>query len=214
MLKKIIQKLQYKYTHKKWENNHNYQITLHGLNDLERIKVGKHTYGDININDFNPTTGKSKIIIGNYCSLGKNTVFLLGGGHYYNKISTFPFLNKAYGVEESLDKGNIVIEDDVWIGMNVTIMSGVKISRGAVIGTNSLVTKNVPPYAIVGGVPAKIIKYRFNNDPKIIKELSKINYDNLTVEDVINNWKVFNQINPNIQDIRLAEEISNKRGNR
>lgn len=209
MLKKVIQKLQYKYNHKKWEKDHGYRITLTGLNNLERIKVGKYTYGDINISDFNPTTGRSKVIIGNYCSLGKNTSFLLGGGHQYNKISTFPLLNKIYGVEESVDKGDIVIEDDVWIGMNVTIMSGVTISRGAVVGTNSLVTKDVPPYAIVGGVPAKIIKYRFN-DPRLIKELLKINYNNLSIESIRKNWKIFNKINPDIRDVRRANEISKK----
>lgn len=117
----------YIYLKEKWRKlNKDNHTELIGLKNWDRIHVGKGTYGKIQVSDFSPRTGKSKLIIGNYCSIGGNVSFLLGGGHYLNRISTYPFLNKLYGKEESLDKGNIEIEDDIWIGNEVTIMSGVK----------------------------------------------------------------------------------------
>jgi serine acetyltransferase len=85
---------------------------------------------------------------------------------------------------EAFSKGNIVIDDDVWIGYGVTILSGVHIGQGAVVAAGAVVTKDVPPYAIVGGVPAKIIKYRFS--PEIIEELMKIDYSKLEEDDIKN----------------------------
>ena len=84
---------------------------------------------------------------------------------------------KYLGVEkeEAFSKGDIFIDDDVWIGYRSTIMSGIHIGRGAVIAAGSVVTKDVPPYAIVGGVPAKVIKYRFDNE---IREFaSRVDYN-------------------------------------
>ena len=73
-----------------------------------------------------------------------------------------------------------MVEDEVWIGYGVTIMSGVKIGQGAIIAAGAVVTKDIPPYAIAGGVPAKVIKYRFSKD--IVDELMKIDYSKLTKE--------------------------------
>jgi acetyltransferase-like isoleucine patch superfamily enzyme len=81
--------------------------------------------------------------------------------------------------------GDIKIGNDVWIGDNVTILSGVEIGDGAVIGINSLVTKNVPSYAIVGGVPAKIIKYRF--DKQRIQNLEEKKWFDLEFSQILNN---------------------------
>lgn len=176
---------------KKWRRlNENNYTALVGLKNWNRIKVGKETYGKLNVSDFNPDTGKSKLLIGNYCSIGGNVSFLLGGGHYLNRISTYPFLNKFYdGKEESLDKGNIEIGDDVWIGNEVTIMSGVKIGQGAVIGTKALVTKNIPPYAIAVGIPARVIKYRFSKEK--IEKLKKIDFSKLSSNMIKENIDLF-----------------------
>ena len=104
----------------------------------------------------NYTCGDSeKLIIGDNCSLGRCN-FLLGGGHDYHRITTFPFID-----EPAISKGPIVVENDVWIGDAVWILSGVTLKKGCVIGTGSIVTHDVPPYAIVAGNPAKVIKYRF-----------------------------------------------------
>ena len=82
----------------------------------------------------------------------------------------------------SRSKGAIIVDDDVWIGYGATIMSGVHIGQGAVVAAGAVVTKDVPPYAIVGGVPAKVIKYRI--EPEMIEELLKIDYGKLTKEDI------------------------------
>ena len=101
---------------------------------------------------------------------GKNKIFLwlsLDNGHF---ITGDP---KA----EAISKGDITI-DDVWIGFRATILSGVHIGQGAVVAAGAVVTKDVPPYAIIGGVPAKIIKYRFS--PEVIEQLLKLDYSKLT----------------------------------
>lgn len=96
---------------------------------------------------------------------------MLGGNHYYEYITTsplsafgdngIPFFPELTMERSSYSNGDVIVGNDVWIGANVTVMSGIKIGNGAVIATNSTVTKDVPDYAIVGGNPAKIIKYRF-----------------------------------------------------
>ena len=79
---------------------------------------------------------------------------------------------------ETNTKGDIIVEDDVWIGIHAIILSGVHIGRGAIIAAGAVVTNDIPPYAIVGGVPAKLIKYRFDHD--LINSLLKIDYSKLT----------------------------------
>lgn len=148
---------------------------------LENVSVGIYSYGELNVVSFNCL---SKLSIGNYVSIAQNVHFILDADHYMNHISTYPFLSKILykGESESFGKGDIYVEDDVWIGFGSTIMSGVKIGQGAVIAAGSVVTKDVPSYSIVAGIPAKIIKYRFSND--IIEELKKLDYSKLT-KDII-----------------------------
>lgn len=173
---KLIFKLNWKAENK----NNNLIITSPCYRNLkiDKIKCGKGTYGKAIIYFFG-NCGE-EIEIGNFCSIGENCRFICGGNHKYNLLSTFPF-DVYYSKNKkspSYSKGKITIEDDVWIGLNVTILSGVKIGKGAVIGASSVVSKDVPPYAIVVGNPAKIIKYRFNDNviKKLINlDLSKIN---------------------------------------
>ena len=164
----------------KWRahNKHNgtYPITIF---DEEAVNVGNMTYGELYVLKYGK---EGKLRIGHFCSIAPHVVFILSADHYLNHFSTFPFKVKMLGIEkvESISKGNITIDDDVWIGYGATILSGVHIGQGAVVAAGSVVVNDVPPYAIVGGVPAKVIKYRFS--PEMIEELLKVDYSKLTKE--------------------------------
>lgn len=149
--------------------------------DKNGVSVGKATYGELNVIKFN---NKSYLKIGSYCSIAQNVSFILDADHQLNSITTFPMKVKIAKKcrFEAESKGNIIVNDDVWIGYDSLILSGVTIGQGAIVAAGSVVTKNVPPYAIVGGNPAKVIKYRFNTD--LIDELLKVNYSELTIEEI------------------------------
>ncbi|MGO4930979.1 DapH/DapD/GlmU-related protein [Streptococcus alactolyticus] len=167
---------------KKWRkaNAHNGTYACN-IFDNNTVRVGNGTYGGILV--FNDVPDIN-LIIGNYCSIATNVTFLLGHDHRVEYLSTFPYKAEILHKQntEAISKGDIVVDDDVWIGYGATIMSGVHIGQGAVVAAGAVVTKDVPPYAIVGGVPAKVIKYRF--EPEMIEELLKIDYSKLTKEDI------------------------------
>ena len=164
----------------KWRrlNKHNFTVYNEIFGDMNKIHVGRCTYGEIYVSS--PNTS-NELYIGNFCSLAGEVRFLLGSDHPVNQLSTYPFKSKitCNGID-AISKGDIIVRDDVWIGQRAIILSNVNIGQGAVIAAGSVVTKDVPPYAIVGGVPAKVIKYRFS--PEMIKELLKIDYSKLTDE--------------------------------
>jgi acetyltransferase-like isoleucine patch superfamily enzyme len=126
----------------------------------------------------------TKLVMGKYCSVACGASFLLGAEHITNFNTTYGFgCVRAYrGLKGERTKGDIVIGNDVWIGSDVKILSGVNIGDGAVIGANSLVTKNVPKYAIYGGNPAKLIRMRFGED--IIKMFEEIKWWDWPLEDI------------------------------
>jgi acetyltransferase-like isoleucine patch superfamily enzyme len=156
----------------------------------EWIQIGKHSYGISDNNvvwdseawGYKVEKNQPRLIVGNYCSIGANSKFFLGGNHRHDWVTTYPFHvkfvhnNTFDNIEDEIDgyplsNGDIIVGNDVWFGENVTVMSGIKIGDGAVIGTNSTVVKDVDPYSIVGGHPAKHIKYRFDEET-IIKLLN------------------------------------------
>ena len=129
----------------------------------DRISVGDFTYGQPVVYQWDT---KTRLTIGKFCSIGGNVQILMGGEHHTEWMTTYPFnvlMADAYGFEENRakSKGDIVIGNDVWIGNSAIILSGVTIGDGAVIGAGSVVTKDVAPYQIVGGNPARHIRWRF-----------------------------------------------------
>lgn len=150
--------------------------------NIDTVTAGNYSYGELNVVSFND---KTKLKIGNYVSIAQNVVFLLDVEHNTDHISTFPFRVKVLNSvkDEAHSKGDIVIEDDVWIGYGATIVSGVHIGKGAVIAAGAVVTKDVPAYEMWGGVPAKLIKRRFSDE--IINEVVKFDFSALTEEKVI-----------------------------
>ena len=157
------------------------QIKILNCFNPKRLEFGRYSYGEIGIVAFN---NNSKIKVGSFCSIAQEVKFLLDADHSISTVSSYPFKVKMLGTLhfEATSKGDIIVEDDVWIGYGATIMSGVHIGQGAVVAAGAVVTKDVPPYAIVGGVPAKVIKYRFS--PELIEELLKIDYGKLSKEDI------------------------------
>lgn len=192
--------LKIKYRNK---NKHNF-TTIKNVCDISKISVGNGTYGEIDIKTYGGQNSNLKI--GNFCSIANNTVFLLGGEHDYNKISTYPFKSKFFKEPESKNKGDIIISDDVWIGYGSTILSGVAIGQGAIIGAKSIVTKDVPPYAIWAG--NKVVKYRFEEN--VIKELLKIDFSKINPEFIKENIDILYE-NINEENVRdIIEKLKRK----
>lgn len=184
-VKKMIKLIKDK---KKWrkKNKENFTTITRSF-DFSLCEIGKKTYGII---DVYSNGNDSKIIIGNYCSIAAGVKFIINDEHYINHISSYPFKVKINGEkQEACSKGDIVIDDDVWICMDAMILSGVHIGQGAIIAAGAVVTNDVPPYAIYGGVPAKLIRYRFPEE--IVDKLLKIDYSKLSDKLIKENLEKF-----------------------
>ncbi len=162
---------------KNWnfQNRHNNILPVKFF-DIDRVKVGHYSYGALDLYAYNTNNKKDILQIGNFVSIASGVKFFLDEQHQSKTFTTFPlksiFWSEQYA-EDAISKGSIVVDDEVWIGANSTIMSGVYIGKGSIIATGSVVVSDVPSYSIVGGVPAKVIKYRF--EQKIIDKLMHIN---------------------------------------
>ncbi|MDW8803178.1 CatB-related O-acetyltransferase [Clostridium sp. A1-XYC3] len=189
-------------SNKVYPRSNDYQtIYLKNVITRDNIKVGDYTIYNDFYNDprdfeknnvlYQYPVNKDKLIIGKFCSIACRAKFLMtSGNHSMKSLSTytFPIFYEEWGLDVSHitdawdNKGDIVIGNDVWIGYDAIIMSGVKIGDGAIIGTRAIVTNDVPPYTIVGGIPAKVIKKRFSDDT--ILKLLKIKWWNWSYEKI------------------------------
>lgn len=167
----LIHMAKFDYFKYKYKKNNMHNSTIPGnYFDISKVKVGKNTYGTIYVVDYSPCD--TRLSIGSYCSISAGVQFILGGEHNIDTVSTYPFMVCKWGEsKEAGSRGNIIVGSDVWIGQNAIIMSGVTIGQGAIIGAGAIVTADVEPYAIVVGVPAKMIKKRLS-DPLIHKLMS------------------------------------------
>jgi len=153
-------------------------------------EVGDHTYGTPLIME----ARMAGLKIGKFCSIGPGVTIILGN-HVTNTATTYPFSSlslfwpgaRRESIEDHDTKGDVNIGNDVWIGKNATIMSGVKVGDGAVIAANSVVTKDVKPYSIVGGNPAGLLRMRHSDD--ILEALLEIEWWNWSDEEIDNSVK-------------------------
>jgi acetyltransferase-like isoleucine patch superfamily enzyme len=136
------------------------------------VSVGKHSYGTPHVNVDCDVAGRpigtARLFIGPYCSIADDVVVFLGNNHRPDWVSTFPFrirwnLEGAYADGHPATRGDVRIGADVWVGEGATILSGVEIGPGAVIGATATVSKDVRPYAIVVGNPAREVRRRFDD---------------------------------------------------
>ncbi|MCJ2106768.1 CatB-related O-acetyltransferase [Methylobacterium sp. E-041] len=142
-----------------------------------RYEVGEYTYGVPAVLWWGEDAGLS---IGRYCSIAGGVSIMLGGNHRTDWVTTFPFgvLDPAAAAHTGhpVTNGDVHIGNDVWLGDSCRILSGVTVGDGACVATGALVTRNVPPYAIVGGVPARVIRLRFS--PEQIAAMLEIGWWN------------------------------------
>jgi chloramphenicol O-acetyltransferase type B len=139
------------------------------------FRIGPGSYGDLQVLEWGEGC---TLTIGSYTSIGTGVTAFLGGEHRTDWVTTFPFSvlwDSAKLIEgHPGSKGDVAIGNDVWIANGASIMSGVTVGDGSVIGAFAVVTKNVPPYAIVAGNPARIVKSRF--DEKTVERLLKVRW--------------------------------------
>ncbi len=156
----------------------------------KKANIGEYTFGKPNLfGDIN------KIKIGKFCSIAANVTLYSTTDHNMKNVSVYPFylLEKDIKKLPVLSKGDIIIGNDVWIGDGVLILDGVTIGDGSVIGARSVVTKDVYPYEVVAGNPAKHIRYRFSKDQ--IEKLLKIKWWNWDIKKIKDNIELLTNEN-------------------
>jgi acetyltransferase-like isoleucine patch superfamily enzyme len=159
MIRKLIQR---------YQNPHNLTRIFHAVDSARHGDTfGDHSYGRLTLKRWGQGT---QLHVGRYCSFANDITILLGGNHRTDWGTTYPFSDlteqwpEAKGLPSTLwSRGNVLIGSDVWIGAGAMILSGVNIGHGAVVGARAVVTRDVPPYAIVVGNPATVTKLRFSD---------------------------------------------------
>lgn len=173
-------------------------VFLKNFVKASNIIVGDYTYFDDSRHGpdkfeeynvlYNYDFSKVKLIIGKFCAIAAEAKFIMTGDHKLDAISTYPFPIFQHGWENVYDvkdlpvKGDLIIGNDVWVGYDSLIKNGVNVGHGAIIAARAVVVKDVPPYSIVAGNPAKVVKMRF--DPQTIDRLLQIAWWDWDIEKI------------------------------
>ncbi len=156
---------------------------------IGKVKIGNYT--TINGPNVQILSKVNAVQIGSFCSIAKD-VTIQEYNHKVDRLSTYNFEKHIFGgksINDVASKGAITIGSDVWIGTKSVILSGVTIGHGAIVAAGSIVTKDVPPYAIVGGNPARVIKYRFT--PDVVEQLLKLQWWEWQIDKILQNKGLF-----------------------
>src|SRR5664279_4016943 len=150
-----------------------------------RIQVGRGTYGAPCVETY--AHDNTRLVVGRYTSIAKSATFILGGNHPMDRVTTYPLrirrrLRAAGTDGYPSSKGDIIVGSDVWLCYGCLVLSGVAIGNGAVVTAGSVVTGNVPSFAVVGGNPARLLRYRFG--PEIRNSLNEIAWWNWSATEV------------------------------
>ena len=189
----------------KWrKKNPQNSTTAETLFDDSLVTVGSYSYGPLRILNEGK---KFNLKVGSFCSIADNTYFILESDHKLNALTTYPYhkLILKDHKTDSISKGSIEIGDDVWIGQGAIILSGVKVGQGAVVAAGAVVNKNIPAYAVAGGVPAKILKYRF--PPEMRELLCRIDYSKITDKIISENESLFSENVKDMSVIKIEESL-------
>lgn len=145
------------------------QAAFNRLKRAGRISYGAHSYGIPILKDY--VYDETKLIVGNYSALSETSIVMLGGEHAVDRVTTYPhrIVWRMEGAGKDgipVPTGDTVIGSDVWLTQRTFVRSGVHIGDGAVIAAGAVVTKDVPPYAVVGGNPAKVLRFRHTEEQR------------------------------------------------
>lgn len=143
------------------------------------VTVGEGSYGELHILTYSDVP--NQIQIGRYVSIAPNVRFLSHCNHQIDTLTVYPFRSHLFhrqDASDALSKGPIIVEDEAWIGYGCIILDGITIGKGSIVGAGSVVTRDVPPYAIVGGNPAKLIRYRLPEE--VVSVLKDFDRSSLT----------------------------------
>ncbi len=179
-------------------------LFLNNFVQAPNLQIGDYTYFDdrrygpenFEANNvlYNYHHDKVKLVIGKFCAIAAEVRFIMTGDHKLDAISTYPFpifgsgWESAFSVDDFPMKGDIVVGHDVWFGYHSLILPGRTIGHGAIIGAGTVVTKDVPPYAVVAGNPGRVVKMRF--DETTIERLLKIAWWDWEIERINRNLKL------------------------